>query len=266
MNKMPLGLYEYKNSIVHDSSVFIKLLGFILLIISIIKTSSIYLYLLWIVLLFIIIKASKCDYKTLVDSILKVKWFYLVILFMNFCFFSSNDAYFKFLIFTPSLSGLSQGLNVVGRMIILIVLATILVSSTTPIDLTKGIGMLLYPLQFIDINVYEISMIISIAISFVPILFEEADDIRKAQMARGARLDSKNLIERGKNIIPFIVPVFISAFKRADDLANALVSRGYELNRNKKIRFELCLNKNDYYILIWCVLILTLVCILGEVL
>ncbi len=266
MNSMPLGLYEYKKSIVHDSSSFIKLICFILLIISVIQTSNIYLYLLWIIILFILVKLSKCDYKTLLDSILKVKWFYLIILFMNFCFFSSNDAYFKLLIFTPSLTGLTQGINVVCRMIIIVVLASILASTTSPIDITKGIGMLLYPLQFVGVNVYEISMIISISISFIPILFEEADIIRKAQMARGARLDSKNLIEKGKNIIPFIVPVFISAFKRADDLSIALVSRGYELNRNKKIKFELCLNKNDYYILTWCVLILTLICILGEVL
>ena len=266
MNSMPLGLYEYKKSIVHDSSSFIKLIGFILLIISVIKTSSVYLYLLWILLLFIMIKVSKCDYKTLIDSILKVKWFYIVILLMNFCFFSSSEPYFKLLIFTPSTIGLMQGINMVCRMIILIVLASILASSTTPIEITKGIGMLLYPLQFIGINVYEISMIISIAISFIPILFEEAEDIRKAQMSRGAKLDSKNLIEKGKSIIPFIVPVFISAFKRADDLSIALVSRGYELNRKKKINFKLSLNKNDYYILIWCVLILTLICILGEVL
>ena len=266
MNSMPLGLYEYKKSLVHDSSSFIKLIGFILLIISVIKTSSVYLYLLWILLLFIMVKVSKCDYKTLIDSIFKVKWFYIVILLMNFCFFSSNEPYFKLLIFTPSTIGLMQGINMVCRMIILIVLASILASSTTPIEITKGIGMLLYPLQFIGINVYEISMIISIAISFIPILFEEAEDIRKAQMTRGAKLDSKNLIEKGKSIIPFIVPVFISAFKRADDLSIALVSRGYELNRKKKINFKLSLNKNDYYILIWCVLILTLICILGEVL
>ncbi len=266
MNSMPLGLYEYKKSLVHDSSSFIKLICFILLIISVIKTNSIYLYLLWILLLFIMVKVSKCDYKTLIDSIFKVKWFYIVILLMNFCFFSSDNTYFTFYIFTPSYLGLMQGINVVSRMIILIVLASILASSTTPIDITKGIGMLLYPLQFVGINVYEISMIVSISISFIPILFEEADDIRKAQMARGAKLDSKNLIEKGKSFIPFIVPVFISAFKRADDLANALVSRGYELNRNKKIKFELCLNKNDYYILIWCVLILILICMLGGIL
>ena len=266
MNSMPLGLYEYKKSLVHDSSSFIKLIGFILLIISVIKTSSVYLYLLWILLLFIMVNVSKCDYKTLIDSIFKVKWFYIVILLMNFCFFSSNEPYFKLLIFAPSTIGLMQGINVVCRMIILIVLASILASSTSPIDITKGIGMLLYPLQFVGVNVYEISMIISIAISFIPILFEEAEDIRKAQMARGAKLDSKNIIEKGKNIIPFIVPVFISAFKRADDLSIALVSRGYELNKNKKIKFELSLTKNDYYILIWCVLILISICIIGEVL
>lgn len=266
MNNMPLGLYEYKKSIVHDSNSFIKLVGFILLIVSVIKTSSIYLYLLWILLLFIVVRASKCDYKTLIDSIVKVKYFYIVILLMNFCFFSSTNAYFKLWIFTPSYLGLTQGINVVCRMIILIVLASILASTTTPLDITKGIGMLLYPLQFIGINVYEIAMIISIAISFIPILFEEADDIRKAQMARGAKLDSKNLIEKGKSIIPFILPVFISAFKRADDLANALVSRGYELNKNKKIKFELRLNKNDYYMLIWCVLILISICMLRGIL
>ena len=135
---------------------------------------------------------------------------------------------------------------------------TILLSTTSPLDLTKGISMFLYPLQFVGLNVYEISMILSISLTFIPTLFEEAEMIRKAQIARGAKLDSKNLITRATSIVPFVVPVFISAFKRADDLALALISRGIELKKDRKIKFDVSLKACDYYILLMSVLILLL--------
>ena len=101
-------------------------------------------------------------------------------------------------------------------------------------------------------------MILSISLIFIPTLFEEAEMIRKAQIARGAKLDSKNLITRATSIVPFVVPVFISAFKRADDLALALISRGIELKKDRKIKFDVSLKACDYYILLMSVLILLL--------
>lgn len=261
MNSMPLGLYEYKNTIVHNSTSFIKIICLIILIVSVCLTNNLVSYLFWIVIIFILFKVSKCDYKTILDSLYKTRWLCLTILLMNFLFFSRENSYFTWLIFSPSYIGLLQGINVIGRMCIIIIFGSILVSSTTPVDITKGINMCILPLQYIGVNVYEVSMILSISISFIPILYEEAEQLRKAQMARGANVNNKSLLTRAKSILPFVVPVFICAFKRADDLSLALESRGVNY-RNKKIKFDICLSKNDYCILIGCVLILIFVLIL----
>ena len=258
MNSLPIGSYFKGDSIFHKCDAFTKIITLIIMMIAVIKTQGLESYIVWLIIVGICIKASKIDIDSITGSLTKTLKFCVVVFLMNFCFFSRDDAYFKFFIFSPSYLGLVQGINVVGKMLLLIMITTILLSTTSPLDLTKGISMFLYPLQFVGLNVYEISMILSISLTFIPTLFEEAEMIRKAQIARGAKLDSKNLITRATSIVPFVVPVFISAFKRADDLALALISRGIELKKDRRIKFDVSLKACDYYILLMSVLILLL--------
>ena len=256
MNSLPIGSYFKGDSIFHKCDAFTKIITLIIMMVAVIKTHGLESYIVWLIIIGLCIKASNIE--SITGSLTKTLKFCVLVFFMNFCFFSSEDAYFSFFIFNPSYLGLVQGINVVGKMLLLIMITTILLSTTSPLDLTKGISMFLYPLQFVGLNVYEISMILSISLTFIPTLFEEAEMIRKAQIARGAKLDSKNLITRATSIVPFVVPVFISAFKRADDLALALISRGIELKKDRRIKFDVSLKACDYYILLMSVLILLL--------
>lgn len=258
MNSLPIGSYFVSDSFFHKANAYTKIISLIIIMIAVVNTNSLYGYLLWLLILFICIKLSKIDVESITGSLKKTSSFCLFVFMMNFCFFSKENAYFSFFIFTPSYIGLLQGINVIGKMLILIVYTTIILSSTSPLDLTKGISMLLCPLQYLGLNVYEIAMILSISLTFIPTIYEEAEMIRKAQIIRGAKLDSKNLLTRASSIIPFVVPVFISAFKRADDLSLALISRGIELETNRKIKFDVSLKSCDYYILLLSVLILLL--------
>ena len=113
------------------------------------------------------------------------------------------------------------------RLVLLLVGTSLMTLTTTPIALTDGLERLLMPLSKIHFPAHELAMMMTIALRFIPTLIEEADKIMKAQMARGADFESGNLIKRAKNMIPILVPLFVSAFRRADELAMAMESRCY---------------------------------------
>ena len=123
--------------------------------------------------------------------------------------------------------GLQTAVYMAVRLIYLIIGSSLMTFTTTPNELTDGIEKLLHPLNKIHVPVHEVAMIMSIALRFIPILLEETDKIMKAQIARGADLENGNIIQRAKNMIPILVPLFVSAFRRANDLAMAMEARCY---------------------------------------
>lgn len=113
------------------------------------------------------------------------------------------------------------------RLILLVLGSSVMTLTTTPLELTDGIEKAMRPLKKIRVPVHEIAMMMSIALRFIPILLEETDKIMKAQQARGADFESGNILQRAKSMVPILVPLFISAFRRADDLATAMEARCY---------------------------------------
>jgi len=130
-----------------------------------------------------------------------------------------------------------EGLRLAGfmvlRLIFLIVGTSLLTLTTSPISLTDGIEKLLNPLKKIGVPAHELAMMMTIALRFIPTLLDETDKIMKAQMARGADFESGNIIKRAKNMVPLLVPLFISSFRRADDLAMAMEARCYRGGENR---------------------------------
>ena len=140
--------------------------------------------------------------------------------------------------------------------------------TTTPNELTDGIEKLLHPLNKIRVPVHEVAMMMSIALRFIPILLEETDKIMKAQIARGADLESGNIIQRAKNMIPILVPLFVSAFRRANDLAMAMEARCYRGDVNRTKMHPLVYTKKDYVtmaILVALVVVVLLIRIIWGV-
>lgn len=132
------------------------------------------------------------------------------------------------------------------RLIFLIIGSSILTLTTSPIQLTDGIESLLNPYKKIGIPAHEIAMMMTIALRFIPILLEETDKIMKAQMARGADFESGGIVKRAKSMIPLLVPLFISAFRRADELAMAMEARCYRGGENRTRMKQLVIEKQDY--------------------
>ena len=160
------------------------------------------------------------------------------------------------------LSFILRGIKTI--MILLIVGSSLMTLTTTPNQLTDGLESLLGPLKKIKVPVHEISMMMSIALRFIPILLEETDKIMKAQMARGAEFDSGNLIKKVKALVPLLVPLFISAFRRANDLAMAMEARCYQGGEGRTKMKPLKYHKLDFGGFVVLAVYLTAAAVLGK--
>ena len=153
-----------------------------------------------------------------------------------------------------------EGLVLAGtmaiRLVYLVIGSSIMTLTTTPNQLTDGLERLLRPLNKLHVPVHDIAMMMSIALRFIPILLEETDKIMKAQIARGADFENGNLIQKAKNMVPLLVPLFISAFRRANDLAMAMEARCYHGGDNRTQMKPLHYESRDYisYVVMWAYL------------
>jgi energy-coupling factor transport system permease protein len=145
-----------------------------------------------------------------------------------------------------SREGLSFGIIASIRLILLVVVASLLTLTTTPVNLTEGVERLLAPGKAIGIPAHELAMMMTIALRFIPTLIEETEKIVKAQQCRGADFASGSLVARAKNLVPLLVPLFVSSFRRADDLAIAMEARGYRGGEGRTRLRELTLDSKDY--------------------
>ncbi len=162
-------------------------------------------------------------------------------------FLTPGEAIFSWWIFTITKEGIRFAIFMVLRLVFLILGTSLLTLTTSPIALTDGMERLLSPFKKIGVPAHELAMMMSIALRFIPILMEETDKIIKAQSARGADFESGNLVRRAKAMIPILIPLFISAFRRADELATAMECRCYRGGDNRTRLKELKYSKVDLY-------------------
>lgn len=228
MNNFLMGAYVDNGSAVHRLDERIKLLAFVISIALVLASGSYIMYLIDFALLIICIIASKLNILRLLSALKRIWLFLLIILLMNALFYSKENPLFSFCIFSVSQNGIVQGLKITLNVVLILLWVNILLATTTPLKLMNAVSFYLAPLKLLKIPTDTLTLIISVSIQFIPILFEEAQNIKKAQTARGAELESKNIFKKASAVVPLVVPIFVSAFKRADELSQALEARGYE--------------------------------------
>ena len=167
-------------------------------------------------------------------------------------------------IFTITEGGLRTAVYMAIRLIYLIIGSSLMTFTTTPNELTDGIEELLGPLNKIRVPVHEIAMIMSIALRFIPILLEETDKIMKAQIARGADFESGNILQRAKAMIPILVPLFVSAFRRANDLAMAMEARCYRGGNGRTKMKPLIYKSADHMAYLITILYVVIAFVVGR--
>lgn len=222
-----IGQYYPAKSILHRLDPRVKLVSTLLYLISLFLFRSIPGYLVATVFLIIVIRTSKVPFSFIVKGLKPILMLLMITVIFNLFLTKEGDVLFHAWIFTITEGGLRSAVYMAVRLIYLIIGSSLMTFTTTPNELTDGIERLLHPLNKIRVPVHEIAMMMSIALRFIPILLEETDKIMKAQIARGADLESGNIIQRAKSMIPILVPLFVSAFRRANDLAMAMEARCY---------------------------------------
>lgn len=241
-----IGQYYPVDSFLHRLDPRTKLFATMIFIISLFISQSYLNYILATIFLAIAIFLSNVPIKFMLKGLKAI--LFLLILSVSFnLFLTDGDILCKLWIFKITKQGLFLSIYMALRLIYLIVGSSIMTLTTTPNSLTDGLEKGLGFLRIIKVPVHEIAMMMSIALRFIPILVEETDKIMKAQMARGADFEKGNIIQKAKAMVPLLVPLFISAFRRATDLAMAMEARCYHGGEGRTKMKPLKYKKEDYF-------------------
>ena len=226
LREVTLGQYYPVDSVIHRLDPRVKLLGTVLFLISLFIVKSWIMYGVAAVALAILIKICNVPFRFMTRGLKSIVILLLISVSFNL-FLTPGEVLVQFWILKITREGLHIALMMGARLILLVLGSSLMTLTTTPNQLTDGLEKGLGALKKVGVPVHEIAMMMSIALRFIPILIEETDKIMKAQQARGADFESGNLLQRAKAMVPILVPLFISAFRRANDLAMAMEARCY---------------------------------------
>lgn len=222
-----IGQYYPAKSILHRLDPRVKVVSTLLFLISLFLFRSIPGYIIATAFLVMVVRLSKVPFGYIVKGLKPIIMILMLTVLFQLFLTRGGDTLVHWWIFTITEEGLVNAVYMAIRLIYLIIGSSLMTFTTTPNELTDAIEKLLGPLNKIRIPVHEIAMTMSIALRFIPILLEETDKIMKAQIARGADFESGNMLQRAKAMIPILVPLFVSAFRHANDLAMAMEARCY---------------------------------------
>jgi energy-coupling factor transport system permease protein len=248
LKDITLGQYFPGTSLAHRLDPRTKLLLTVIYIVALFCAKSFFSYLLIALVLFTGIKVSGVAPKALVRGLKPILFIICFTAVLNL-FYTPGETLASFWIFKITKEGIFTAFFMVLRITMLIMGTFLLTYTTSPIALTDGMEALLGPLKRVRVPVHELAMMMSIALRFIPTLIEETDKIMSAQKARGADFESGNLIERAKALVPILVPLFISAFRRADELAVAMECRCYHGGEGRTKLHVLRYKPRDYLVL-----------------
>ena len=240
-----IGQYYPADSVIHKLDPRTKLAGTLIFIISVFLFHTVVGYAVATVFLAGMILISTVPVKFIFKGLKAIFMILLITMVFNI-FLTPGEALGSFGIFKITKEGLSMAVRMAIRLIYLVIGSSLMTLTTTPNQLTDGLEKSLRPLNKIHVPVHEIAMMMSIALRFIPILLEETDKIMKAQIARGADFENGNLIQKVKNMVPLLVPLFISAFRRANDLAMAMEARCYHGGDHRTQMKPLKYKKRDH--------------------
>ncbi len=260
-----IGQYYSTDSLIHRLDPRVKLVGTLCYIVSLFLINSWPGYIIAAAFLFMVIALSRVPVKYMVRGLKAIVLLLFIAGFVNL-FFTPGEPIWEWKKLSITREGIVLAFTMVFRLIFLIMGSSIMTLTTTPNNLTDGLEKGLSFFKLFKVPVHEIAMMMSIALRFIPILLEETDKIMKAQMARGADFESGSLINRAKSLVPLLVPLFISAFRRANDLAMAMEARCYRGGDGRTKMKPLIYKKADYAAYAVRIIYLVLVILIGRVL
>ena len=256
LKDITLGQYFPGNTVAHKLDPRTKILLVVLYIVALFCAKGVVGYALMALCLAVCVRISKVGIKQLVRGLKPVLFIIIFTGLLNLFFVPGETYLFQWGFLRISEEGLRNAVFMVLRIMLLIMGTFLMTYTTSPISLTDGLERLLNGLKRFHVPVHELAMMMSIALRFIPTLIEETDKIMSAQKARGADFESGNIIQKAKALIPILVPLFISAFRRADELATAMECRCYHGGEGRTRMKQLILEGRDYVALALGILLL----------
>lgn len=246
LKDITLGQFFPGDTFIHRLDPRTKLIAVILYIVALFNAKGVVTYAMVMAVLVLCILVSRVPFRSLTRGL---KPIYIIVAFtaiMNLFFTSGTPLGTGWLLSHITQEGLRSAIYMILRIVMLIMGTFLLTYTTSPISLTDGLESLLSPLKKLRLPIHELAMMMSIALRFIPTLIEETDKIMSAQKARGADFESGKLMERAKALIPILVPLFISAFRRADELATAMECRCYQGGEGRTKMKQLHYQRGDF--------------------
>ena len=259
LRDITLGQYYQTDSVLHRLDPRVKLIGTFAFIVGLFLAGNVAGYAVAAIFLVSMIRLSHVPVKFMLKGMKAIAFLIVITVVFN-TFMTPGEVLIQVWKLKVTKEGLIMAAKLAVRLSFLIVGSSIMTLTTTPNQLTDAIESVMGPLKRLHVPVHEVAMMMSIALRFIPILMEETDKIMKAQEARGASFDSGNLIDKTKALIPLLVPLFISAFRRANDLAMAMEARCYRGGDSRSKMKPLIYRRRD--VMGYGVLISFLACII----
>lgn len=255
MSQITLGRYIPYDSVIHRCDPRAKIIAMMVVLIAIFFPVGWYGYATLFVIAFSILHIAKLKFSFILKSMKPMLWMFVFLLIINILAVQSGEILVQWYIFTVYSDAIFQTLYIVVRLMLMIMITTCLTATTKPLDMTLGIEDLLSPMKKIGVPAHEIAMLISIALRFIPDLIDETTRIMKAQQSRGVDMQEGKLKEKVMAILSLIVPLFVSAMQRAEDLADAMEARGYIPGQPRTRYKVLKLHMRDYVLMLCSVVI-----------
>ena len=245
MNKISIGQYLPFDTFIHRLDPRVKIIGVFLFIITIFFVDDFITFIPFVALLIAMLKVAKIPVKSVLRS-LKPLLFIMIVTGIINLFTTPGEVIAKIGPLNITYEGIYRTAFTLLRLVLIILSTSVLTYTTSPMELTYGLEKLFSPLKRFGFPAGELAMMISISLRFIPTLFDEAQKIRMAQMARGADFESGNIINRAVAMIPLLVPLFINSFKSSDELATAMEARMYRIGEERTKLNEIYMDRTDY--------------------
>ena len=263
LKDITLGQYFPGSTIIHRLDPRTKLIGLVCYIVALFLAKSYASYALMVLVLVVLSALAHIRAKTLLSGLKPLLFIVLFTGVINL-FYGKGEPLVQFWVLKITADGIRTAVFMVLRIMLLVCGTFLLTYTTSPLQLTDGLERLFAPLKAIRFPVHELAMMMSIALRFIPTLIEETDKIMSAQKARGASFDTGKLTERAKALIPLLVPLFVGAFRRADELATAMECRCYHAGEGRTRMKELHFARQDVLALVLCALMIAAVSVLRH--
>jgi len=265
LKDITLGQFFPGNTVVHRLDPRTKLTLMVVYITALFMAKGLFSYIFMFSILVTCLAVSKIKPKAIFRGLRPVFIIIIITVILNIFFVKGETILFEYRFLVITQEGIVTAIFMASRFIMLIVSTFLLTYTTSPITLTDGLERIMNPLKKIKLPVHEFTIMMSLALRFIPTLIEETDKIISAQKSRGANFETGGLIKKAKAVLPIVIPLFISSFRRADELATAMECRCYHggegRTRMKILRFSF----RDYFALLLGALVITTVVLLGTV-